>query len=293
MKCCAFGTVRVDIRAYQDIHEIDQHEEIKISEMAMTVGGSVYNTVSVLNELKHDAVLYMLNAYGDFADYVRIKLNNRNLNYISCKEDKNDTATSIIFVDKMGKKKMVSYDGIRQDRYILNKLKEDIDQYQLFYTSFYEINQNNYETLVDIMSSCAKNFIDLSPLIYEVDSNVIHTVLKEVYILSGTDDEYGILLKILDMESYHDLIHTYGITYVFVKRGSEGASLYTENSTYHFGPDEKRVSHDTTGCGDTFNAGVISALAKDMNDEMVLQKAVKMATKVAYEGFNLDIFGEA
>ena len=56
MKCCAVGTVRMDIHAYQEIDNLDEHEEIKINKMNMTIGGSVYNTVSVLNDLKQDIV---------------------------------------------------------------------------------------------------------------------------------------------------------------------------------------------------------------------------------------------
>ena len=156
MRCCAFGTVRMDIHAYHDINDIDGREEIKIDEMSMTVGGSVYNTVSVLNALNLDVTLYMLNTNDDFADFIKIKLNRRNVNYISCKQDQNDTATSLIFVDKTGKKKMISYDGVRQDHFILNKLLRDVDQYDLFYTSFYEVNTNNCSDILNIMSLSKK-----------------------------------------------------------------------------------------------------------------------------------------
>ncbi len=292
MKCCAFGTVRMDIHAYQEISAINDHAEIKIDEMNMTIGGSVYNTVSVLNELKQDIVLYMLNSTDDFADYIKMRMNKRDINYITCKQDKNDTAASLIFVDKQGKKKMISYDGDRRDEYILNKLRKDIEQYELFYTSFYEINQNNYQEILNIMSLCDNNFVDLSPLIYEVDDRVIDAVLQHIQILSGTEEEYDILVNKLNCKSMKEILQKYHMKYIFVKRGSKGASVLTESSEYEYSPKEKRTSHDTTGCGDTFNASIIDSLTKKVNDEWMLQEAVEMATRVAYEGFREGMFSK-
>ncbi len=290
MKCCAFGTVRMDIHAYQEIGAINDHAEIKIDEMNMTIGGSVYNTVSVLNELKQDIVLYMLNSTDDFADYIKMRMNKRDINYITCKQDKNDTATSLIFIGKQGKKKMISYDGDRRDEYILNKLRKDIEQYELFYTSFYEINQNNYQKILNIMSLCDNNFVDLSPLIYEVDDSVIDAVLQHIQILSGTEEEYDILVNKLNCKSMKEILQKYHMKYIFIKRGSKGATVLTEASEYEYSPKEKRTSHDTTGCGDTFNASIIDSLTKKVNDEWMLQEAVEMATRVAYEGFREGMF---
>lgn len=292
LKCCAFGTVRIDIHAFQDINELDHHEEIKIHEMSMKVGGSVCNTISVLNAMKMDAVLYMLNSCDDFADFVKIKLHKRKIDYIVCKQDQNETATSLIFVEDTGKKKIISYDGVRQDRYILSKLARDIDQFDLFYTSFYEINPENYQCIIEVLSKSALNFVDLSPLIYEIDPKIVKAVLEKVQILTGTRDEYDILLRNLGLNSCQELIETYDIAYVFVKKGSEGAALYKGDAVYEYQPAEKRDSRDTTGCGDTFSAGVIRGLSENRPDREILRMAVDMASRVAYEGFDPALFAE-
>lgn len=290
IRCCAFGTVRIDIHAFQDINELDNHEEIKIHEMSMKVGGSVFNTVSVMNALNIDSVLYMLNANDELADYIKIKLKNKNINFILCKQDQNDIATSIIFVDKTGNKKIISYEGVRRDKYILKQLVKEIGQYDLFYTSFYEISKDNYSDIVAIMSGCATNFVDLSPLIYEIEPEVVKSVLEKVQVLSGTRDEYEILINKLGMQTYIDLIERFNIRYLFVKKGSEGASLYKRDAVYEYKPSVIRSSHDTTGCGDTFSAGVIRGLSENWEDRKILSNAVEMATKVAYEGFNPCLF---
>ncbi len=290
IKCCAFGTVRIDIHVYKEYGHLNDYEEIKVDEMALQIGGSVYNTVAVLNELKQDVVFYTLNVTDEIADFIKLRMINKSVTFITSKHDRNSTATSIIFVDNNGKKKMISYDGVRRDSYVLGKLKKDIMNYDLFYTSFYEVNDKNLALLIDVMRRSKQCFVDLSPLIYEVDADIIDKVLNNVQILSGTKDEYSLLLNALKLESIEELIEKYNFRYLFVKNGSEGALLYYDKGVIECKPNERKVSRDTTGCGDTFNAGVIYSLSKDTNETDMLKNAVNFATMVAYEGFNLDLF---
>lgn len=97
-------------------------------------------------------------------------------------------------------------------------------------------------------------FVDLSPLIYEVDADIIDQVLNNVQILSGTKDEYSLLLNALKLESIEELIGKYNFKYLFVKNGSEGALLYYAKGVIECKPNERKVSRDTAECGDTFNA---------------------------------------
>lgn len=290
IKCCAFGTVRMDMHVYKEYGQLNSYEEIKVDEMALRIGGSVYNTIAVLNELKQDVVFYTLNVTDDIADYIKLQMINRSITFVTSKHETNSTAKTIIFVDEQGKKKMISYDGIRSDAFVLRKLKKDINNYDLFYTSFYEINKNNLTEILEIMQSSKKCFVDLSPLIYEIDKRVLNEVLSYVNILSGTYDEYKLLLESLNIQSIENLIEKYKFKYLFVKQGNKGASLYYENGIIECSPTEKHNSHDTTGCGDTFNAGVIFSISNEKTEDEMLRTAVDFATLVAYKGFNLELF---
>ncbi len=288
MKCCAFGTIRMDIHIFDEFAKFDEYQEIKLDEISMMLGGSVYYTASVLNEFDCDVVMYMLNISDDFSDFVRLRLSRQNINYITSKRDLNKTATTLIFVDDEGGKKMMSYDGRRKDESVLNKLRSDISQYDLFYSSFYEITRDNYIKLADIMDNCNFSFLDLSPLLYSVDIDILETVLPNVNILSGTTDEFAILLSKLNLENIEALREKYNYKYVFEKQGKNGATLYYTDKKISYKPRESKVSRDTTGCGDTFNAGVIRGLIEGFEEEEILERAVEMATTVAYEGFHLE-----
>lgn len=292
IKCCAFGTIRIDIHVYKEYGQLSSYEETKVDEMALQVGGSVYNTAAVLNALKQSTVLYTLNTDDELFDFIKARLKKSGIPFIISQNEHSSTAVSIIFVDSLGKKKMVSYDGVRKDFYILERLKKDISDYDLFYTSFYEINRQNISVLAEIMQKSRQCFIDLSPLIYEVDPDIINQALSHLQILSGTDDEYNLLLGLMKIGSIEKLIEKYNLKYVFVKKGSKGAALYYNNHVIECKPDGKKESRDTTGCGDTFNAGVIYSLSKNTSEADMLKNAVNFATLVAYKGFNPSLFAK-
>lgn len=292
IKCCAFGTIRIDIHVYKEYGQLSSYEETKVDEMALQVGGSVYNTAAVLNALKQGTVLYTLNTDDELFDFIKARLKKSGIPFIISQNEHSSTAVSIIFVDSLGKKKMVSYDGVRKDFYILERLKKDISDYDLFYTSFYEINRQNISVLAEIMQKSRQCFIDLSPLIYEVDPDIINQALSHLQILSGTDDEYNLLLGLMKIGSIEKLIEKYNLKYVFVKKGSKGAALYYNNHVIECKPDGKKESRDTTGCGDTFNAGVIYSLSKNTSEADMLKNAVNFATLVAYQGFNPSLFAK-
>lgn len=292
IKCCAFGTIRIDIHVYKEYGQLSSYEETKVDEMALQVGGSVYNTAAVLNALKQGTVLYTLNTDDELFDFIKARLKKSGIPFIISQNEHSSTAVSIIFVDSLGKKKMVSYDGVRKDFYILERLKKDISDYDLFYTSFYEINRQNISVLAEIMQKSRQCFIDLSPLIYEVDPDIINQALSHLQILSGTDDEYNLLLGLMKIGSIEKLIEKYNLKYVFVKKGSKGAALYYNNHVIECKPDGKKASRDTTGCGDTFNAGVIYSLSKNTSEADMLKNAVNFATLVAYQGFNPSLFAK-
>lgn len=285
MRFAAFGTVRMDIHVYQDLDEIGNREEIKIDEMRMKVGGSVYNTASILTERGEDVVLYTPGTGDAFADLIHVKLKKQRINYIVDPRDINDTASSLIFVNRTGGKKMISYDGDRRDAHILTKLLKDAGQFDVFYTSFYEINTFNYRTIGEIMDVCSGSFVDLSPLIYEVDPAVIRHILSRVKMLSGTEQEYEMLCGLLEISDPAALAASFGIGRLYIKMGAQGARVYIDGAPGSVcTPGEKKSSKDTTGCGDTFNAGILYALSHAYDDGQALEEAVSMATRVAYEG---------
>ncbi len=84
----------------------------------------------------------------------------------------------------------------------------------------------------------------------------------------------------VDQDSVFDLMRGFNIGHVFVTRGGEGASLYTGGEVFHAPAPEVDVL-DTTGCGDAFTAAIALALKDGLNNQKMLEYAVKVSAKVA------------
>ncbi|MBU7037428.1 MAG: hypothetical protein HXS52_05825 [Theionarchaea archaeon] len=104
-------------------------------------------------------------------------------------------------------------------------------------------------------------------------------------ILKINEQELGLIKMLYKSEESDDMVITrlmqhHNLQYVFVTRGSEGASLYSETTVLHRAASEIDVV-DTTGCGDAFTAGIVHSLIKKVDEERMLDYAVELAGKVA------------
>lgn len=109
--------------------------------------------------------------------------------------------------------------------------------------------------------------------------------IEKTDILKVNDKELGLLKELYNNKKSDDvfinwLIRKYGLQYIFVTRGSKGASLYTGKRILHRDAVKINVV-DTTGCGDAFTAGIVYSLANDFDDEKILRCAIELAAKIA------------
>lgn len=286
MKFCSFGTIRVDIHTHANLAELGLHDEIKTDNVTMQIGGSVYNTSAVLAELGQSICMYRLHSNDNLAEYIGFKSSDK-IRFVSSSEDDNQTATSLIFVDQNGEKKMISCDGKRNDNAVLELLNDEIEQYDAFVTSFYEITNENVDLLENIMKRSKMNVVDLSPMIYACGVDLCKRVLAQADILTGTESEFEKLKEIVGFLSIDELQKQYAIERIFKKCGARGAVLYSDGSEIAVEPDKQIHSFDTTGCGDTFTAGVLEAIANGKSSTEALHRGVLLAGAVAEHGLDM------
>jgi fructokinase len=104
-------------------------------------------------------------------------------------------------------------------------------------------------------------------------------------ILKMNEQELELIKMVYKSEESDDRVVTrlmqhHNLQYVFVTRGEEGASLYSETAVLHRAAFDPGVV-DTTGCGDAFTAGVVYSLVNKVDEERMLDYAVELAGKVA------------
>lgn len=115
--------------------------------------------------------------------------------------------------------------------------------------------------------------------------SIFRESIKQTDILKMNEEELNLLKSLYkskesDEAFVNTLIRQDGLQYVFVTRGDEGASLYSKKGVFHKKAFKVNVI-DTTGCGDAFTAGIVYALANNLDDERILEYAIKLASKIA------------
>jgi fructokinase len=109
--------------------------------------------------------------------------------------------------------------------------------------------------------------------------------IKQTDILKVNEEELSLLKALYgndrsDEVFVNTLIRQHGLQYVFVTRGGNGASLFSEKKVLHKNALKTEVV-DTTGCGDAFTAGIVYSLVNNFDGEKTLECAVRLAAKIA------------
>jgi len=112
-------------------------------------------------------------------------------------------------------------------------------------------------------------------------------ILKQTDILLLNDSESELLSGISDLSESAEKIRLLGPKTIVIKRGSKGASIFTEKEQFSVGvyPVDQLV--DTTGAGDTFGGGFIATLANggSLVDSVISGSAL---ASVCVEGFGVN-----
>lgn len=280
-----WGSLREDIYIDYDFSSGMMEYEKKLTTYKSVIGGSVYNTSRFLSENSgYNCTMYIWN--NDLLE--RAGKANENLQITPVGDFLEQHPMSIIGVDASGEKRIISCDGNNSTKFDFNKMKQE-DGY-MFYTSFYEINLLNVETITTIMQSYIDNgrdvMLDLCPLIEYTSEAIVKDTLRSISILSGNKYEYITMIRKLNIQNIKEIFDIFpNIRKIIIKKGEEGAELYDkEAKTVLKTFATKNNAFNTTGCGDVFNAMIIYGICQRMSDEQTLKIAVEKGTTIATGG---------
>jgi sugar/nucleoside kinase (ribokinase family) len=286
---CAVGTTMVDIYVYSNYLNLMQFNEVDISSMEYKIGGSVYNSISLLSLLGIEHVFHTYISNDIFSAYLKNGLEKNKIKYVSNKVS--STSMSIMLMDNEGEKKILSH-VCNNGNVIYKRIFDSNDEYSGFFLSAYSINNSNHRIISQLlhhMTECkAKTILDLCPLIYTISKVSWQLILPYLSCLIGTYDEINILCNTLGI-NINEIMDTYNISKVYVKKGKDGCSVicasYKENN---FLPNQIISSTNLTGCGDAFNAGVIYGELRNLTINDTINLAQTLALNVAKYGLTFD-----
>lgn len=117
-------------------------------------------------------------------------------------------------------------------------------------------------------------------------------LLKEVDILTINESEVRELTGEPNLVKAANIIKSYGVKYLIVKRGEYGVLMFSDNSTFHAPAYPLESIYDPTGAGDTFAGGFMGYLANidNFTDEYLRQAIVFGSVMASFnvEAFSLD-----
>lgn len=289
----ALGTLREDITFNYNFSLPMNVPEVKVQKAKWSVGGSVHNTCYYLSLKSIELTIRMCTSnYKLLLQRINQDAIAENYKIITSKTESQEYPISIIGVREDGDKQLLSYDPV-MDTELLLLFEHETNNADFVYTSFYEINENNYLRMCEILQRCysrgVMTMIDLCPLISSISESALRKVLNNVGIVSGNEHEYRDLIYKLGIPDMNALLRNHpNIECLFIKRGSQGAEYRSryEAEDYRVQCHElnNSVIMNTTGCGDVFNAVVIEGLCLGEGKQSILNRAVKESGKIAKGG---------
>lgn len=288
------GTLREDITLNYDFSHPMKVSEEKVHKAKWSVGGSVHNTCYYLslNSTKLNIRMCTSN-YVLLLQRVNQDAIADNYRIITTEKELWEYPISIIGVREDGDKQLLSYDPV-MDTELLFLFEHEANNADFVYTSFYEINENNYLRICKILQGCHSRgvitMIDLCPLISSISESGLREVLNNVAIVSGNEHEYKDLIHKLGIADMNDLLGNHpNIEYLFIKRGNQGAEYKSryeaEDCKVQCFESNNSEILNTTGFGDVFNAAIIEGFCLgEKNIQSILKHAVIESEKIAKGG---------
>lgn len=291
-KVVAFGSLREDILIPWDFSLPALASEVEIDGYRSVIGGSVHNTCLFLAGYSDKTeVTLCVPSCEELIGKARKREKKSNYQILSAGPPVKLHPISIIGVRENGEKSMISYNGRPDTDMMIDLAEQHMCEADILYTSFYEVNADDHVKISRLFESCIKNektvMIDLCPLLKELDRKIIFRIVSFVTVLSGNEEEYQELYRILKVKKAEDIFDMFqNVQFLFIKRGSKGADILKrckegKPGRYERNIDEAVKAQNTTGCGDVFNGGVILGLLWEWDCRQILDKAVEESKKFA------------
>ena len=290
MNLIGFGTTRIDVYLYTPLHA-EYSGEVKLEGMRFNIGGSVLNTCLILHYIGANITFYTHLGNDEFGMLAQSELKKIGLNFINASHSyKERTATTFILVDKTGERTMYSYDDEDGINFRMkNTFINEAVNFDGFFTSCYEFNKSNIKSLKRILKKFndlnKPTFLDLSPLVKNIEEEVWNEALLHFSTVIGTEDEFKELMSIIKIESFEELKERYNINKVYVKMGDNGSKVIIDGIKEYIGKIKPVNSKNVTCCGDTYNAGVIWGEINNEIETDIVKNSNILAGQVAKYGF--------
>jgi len=256
-------------------HYPAEDEEIRASSQNRLRGGNAANTACVLAQFDHQVEFLSVLADDNEADLIRQDLQHYCVGYQYCPVKKGKTPTSYIVLNQQNGSRTIVHHRDLPELDSAQFLKLPLEQFD-----WYHFEARNVTDCYIMMSICQQRRVDQTiSLEIEKDRDNIDTLLPMADILFFSQ-AFVKSRGFSQAEAFIQHIQpTCPQSMIICAWGEEGAYAHDGKQPYHCAATKLEQVVDTIGAGDTFNAGVINALAGGIPLGIALQQACQLAEK--------------
>ncbi|KRL20197.1 PfkB family carbohydrate kinase [Lentilactobacillus kisonensis] len=247
------------------------------------VGGSAFNVYGAVKYAQQSADLFVPVGEGQYADVVRAKMARCKIP-VMLSVSGADNGWDISFVEPSGERSFLTVNGIEQLWQSDWFETIDIGDYDYFYVSGYEMEDERAADV--ILSALAKRKLetevvfDASPRIQYISRKTIERLLSEGVMIHCNQSEIDQLVAGSGKLS-EKCAQLYDKTRapVIVTLGDQGAYVFAGPDEGKVPPTQRKVVN-TLGAGDTFCGGLIGGLAAGLTISDAVGKGNELASLV-------------
>lgn len=284
------------------IHEMPKSgEDVEILSFASHSGGSAANTAIALQ--KQGVACAFCGRLGNDKLGLDIIKQMKEIGIdTSCIQYSGDTGYTLTIIDRHGERTMFSYRNAGAFRPVItDELLNAIQKTKVLFLSGYMLIDKQQADFVIEVAGYAKEkgcyvMLDASPVIGQAEADVISSMLSLTDIILPNRLELEMLTKTTDLLYGLEKLNQY-VPCIALKLGGKGSRLsitpgfplpngrITNRKEEYFSEAEPASVVDTTGAGDSFNAGfTASFLRNDTPDKWIKNGNILASHVVARKG---------
>jgi len=247
------------------------------------LGGCAFNVYGALKACNQPADLFIPVGIGQYADKVKEVLNQKNIP-VTLSVDGADNGWDIALVKPDGERSFLTMNGIEQYWNSDWFKKIDIQSYNYFYVSGYELeNPKSASIILDALenrNSDAYLVFDPSPRIGHLPSEVLKRILTKNVIIHCNQDEISSVMSQGDSLN-EKLQRIFDLTQspVVVTLGAKGACYFDGNAMTTISSEDAPIVN-TIGAGDTHCGAMIAGLMDKLDLKTTINEANHLSALV-------------
>jgi len=285
------GVVLMDLPLGPVDGQIFSQETTMVPNITLTTGGDAFNEAVILSRLGKKTSLIGHVGRDMLGDIIVKRCEEEGIDHSRMLKDPEvSTRINVVVIGKDGQRHFIKTKGPGSRSFQADEL--DLDWIKnakaISLASIFSSKLRDPALLLEIVQAAKRNqivtFADMVPMTGGETREDIEAIFPYLDYFLPNLEEAAILTEQKDPEAMADCLLEYGIKNVVIKLGREGCLIKNKNEYYRI-PAYQSNAVDTTGAGDNFVAGFISAIL----DGKDLETCGRFACAVA--GISTEFFG--